>query len=88
MATLTAQVSPEFLQEIDALARKLDRPRAWLIKHAVARFLEEQAVAEKRWSETLEAIDAAERGDLDSSEEIFDWLDTWGQRDEVVEGDQ
>lgn len=88
MATLTAQVTQEFLQEIDAVAKKLERSRAWVIKHALAKFLEERAVAEKRWKETLKAIDAADRGEVDSADEVFDWLDTWGQPDEVLEGDR
>jgi predicted transcriptional regulator len=79
MPTLTAHVHEDFLREIDEVASKLARSRAWVIKHALRRFLEQRAAQEKRWQETLEAIDAADRGDLVEAEEVFEWLDTWGK---------
>lgn len=88
MATLTAQVTPEFVEQIDAAAKQLDRSRAWVIKHALRKFLDERLVEQKRWEETLEAIDVAERGGVVDAEEVFNWLDTWGQPDEEMEIDR
>jgi predicted transcriptional regulator len=82
MPTLTAQVPDELLGEIDAVAEKLDRSRAWVIKHAIKRYLEERQVDERRWKETVEAIEAAERGEVVPGDEVLDWLETWGRPDE------
>jgi len=33
----------------------------------------------QRWRETQAAIDAADRGEVVTKDEIFAWLDTWGR---------
>jgi len=81
MPTLNAQVSDDFLEQIDAVARQLDRSRAWVIKHALRKFLDERAHEERRWQQTVEAIAAGDRGEVIAAEEVFEWLDTWGQPD-------
>jgi predicted transcriptional regulator len=78
MPTLTAQVPEELLSQIDAVAEKLDRSRAWVIKHALKRYLEERELDDRRWKETMEAIEAAERGEVVPGEDVLAWLDTWG----------
>jgi predicted transcriptional regulator len=78
MPTLTAQVPQELLSQIDAVAEKLDRSRAWVIKHALKRYLEERELDDHRWKETMEAIEAAERGEVVPGEDVLSWLDTWG----------
>lgn len=82
MPTLTAQVTDEFLKEIDSASRRLDRSRAWVVKQAVREFLERRREEEKRWNETVEAIEAADRGEVVSAEEVLDWVETWGTPDE------
>ena len=76
--TLTAHVTDELIKEIDSESRRLDRSRAWVVKQAVREFLERRNDEEKRWNETLEAIAAAERGEVVSAEEVLDWVETWG----------
>jgi len=88
MPTLTAQVSSDFLRQIDAVAEKTDRSRAWIIRHALRKYIDARVREEERWKETLEAMDAADRGEVVSAEEVFDWLDTWGQRAERIESDE
>ena len=78
MPTLTAHVTDELIKEIDSASRRLDRSRAWVVKQAVREFLERRNDEEKRWNETLEAIAAAERGEVVSAEEVLDWVETWG----------
>ena len=78
MPTLTAHVSNELIAEIDAVSERLDRSRAWVVKEAVREYLQRSAEAQKRWDETLEAIEAADRGEVVSADEVLGWVDTWG----------
>lgn len=39
---LSARVSRDFRKEVDALAKALDRDRAWIVEQAVRRYLEEE----------------------------------------------
>ena len=76
MPTLTAHVTDDLIKEIDAISQRLDRSRAWVIKEAVREFLDRRAEDQKRWDETLEAIKAADRGEIVSANEVLEWVDT------------
>ncbi len=84
MPTLTANVTEELIEEIDSVSRGLDRSRAWIIKEAIREFLDRRAEEHKRWNETLEAIKAADRGEVVSADEVLEWVDTWGKPGEQV----
>lgn len=81
MPTLTAHVPEAFLEAIDDVARGMSRSRAWVVRHAVERFLAQRAEEQRRWRETVEAIEAADRGEVVPAAEVFAWLDTWGADD-------
>ena len=79
MPTLTALVTDELIKEIDSVSRSLDRSRAWVIKEAVREFIDRRAAEQQRWNETLEAIEAADRGEVVSADEVLEWVNTWGK---------
>ncbi len=82
MPTLTAHVSEDFVRQIDLISRHLDRSRAWVIKEALKEYLERRAQEGQRWAETLEAIEAADQGEVVPAEDVLAWLDTWGAEGE------
>ena len=79
MPTLTAHVTADFVEEIDSIAVELERPRDWVIQDALREYVSRHRLELQRWHETQEAINAAERGEVVPAEEVFAWLDTWGQ---------
>ncbi len=69
---ITARLKPELLAKLDSLAARIDRSRAWVVAKAVERFVEE----ELEYREFIQAgIDAADRGDLLSQEEMEAWFE-------------
>ena len=85
MPTLTAHVSDELIVEIDAVSARLDRSRAWVVKEAVREYLARRAEDQKRWDETRDAIEAADRGEVIAADEVLRWVDTWGMPGEKLE---
>jgi len=79
MPTLSAHVTDDFVEEIDSIAVELERPRDWVIQDALREYVSRHRLELQRWRETQEAINAAERGEVVPAEEVFAWLDTWGQ---------
>lgn len=67
MQVTTVRFEPETIVQLDLLAKSLGRPRAWVIKAAVARYLEYEA-----WfrAEVQKGIDAADAGDLVSHDQV------------------
>jgi predicted transcriptional regulator len=63
----TVRFDPEIRNQLDKIAEQMDRPRAWLIKEAVAQYLEREA-----WylAEVQKGIDDAEAGRVISHAEV------------------
>lgn len=61
MPSITVRVSDDAARELDALAQAMDRTRSWVVKDALARYLED----ERLWLEKVKrGIEAADRGEL------------------------
>ncbi|HET7595860.1 MAG TPA: ribbon-helix-helix protein, CopG family [Burkholderiales bacterium] len=50
---MTAHLPAELAEKLDDLAERLDRPRGWIVKEAIASFI---SLEEKRYQLTLEAL--------------------------------
>ena len=64
---LTTRVSKDIADQLDAVATRLDRPRAWVIKRALENYLQEQ---EEMAAFIQEGIDSADRGELIPHEQV------------------
>jgi predicted transcriptional regulator len=67
---LTTHVPGELAREVDALAARLDRPRGWVMKHALALFIE---LEKKRHQLTLEGLADVDAGRTVDHAEIEAW---------------
>jgi len=79
MPTLTVQVMDDLAAEIDSIAAEMHRPRACVIEDALREYVGRHRLELGRWSQTEQAVEAAERGEVIAAEEVLCWLDTWGQ---------
>ena len=71
----TVRFEPEVREQLDKIAEQLDRPRAWVIKEAVARYLERET-----WylAEVQKGMDDAQAGRVVSHEEMAERLKAKG----------
>lgn len=70
---LTAHVPVELADKVDALAKRIDRPRGWVMKQALAAWIEDE---EERDRLTREAIAQVEAGRFVEHEAVEAWLDS------------
>jgi predicted transcriptional regulator len=63
----TVRFDPEIREQLDKMAERMDRPRAWVIKEAVAQYLERET-----WylAEVQKGIDDMEAGRVISRDEV------------------
>ena len=69
---LTTRVSKDIADQLDAVAARLDRPRAWVIKRALENYLQKQ---EEMAAFIQEGIDSADRGELIPHEQVVEWME-------------
>jgi predicted transcriptional regulator len=68
---VTAHISYELARRLDSLAERLERPRGWVVKEALAGYL---AIDEERHRQTLAALAEAESEQLVEHAEVRAWV--------------
>lgn len=69
---VTAHLPADLAKKLDGLAQRLDRPRGWIVKEAIASFI---SLEERRFQLTLEAL-----GDVDSKRTVdHAEIDAWAE---------
>ena len=69
MPSITVRVRDDMVQELDELARAMDRSRSWVVTDALVRYLAE----ERQWMAQIKrGIEAADRGELIPHEQVME----------------
>ena len=69
---VTAHLPSDLADKLDGLAQRLDRPKGWIVKEAIASYV---ALEEKRHRLTLEALADVEAGRTLDHAEIEAWAE-------------
>lgn len=70
---LTAHVPVELADKVDELAKRMDRPRGWIVKQALADLV---ALEEERHRMTLEGLADVDAGRTVDDATVQTWLDS------------
>jgi len=68
---LTAHIPLPLAEKVDQLATKLERSRGWIMKQALAAFVEQE---EERTRLTLEALADVDAGQVIDHRAVQDWV--------------
>jgi len=82
MGVTSIRLQPEVEKPLEMLSKKLDRSRNYLINQAIKEFIENKAIEDKRWTETLLALESVKSGAVVEETEVIDWLKSWGSKNE------
>jgi len=78
MGVTSIRLSEDVEVPLEQLAKKLDRSKNYLVNQAIKEFVLRQSMEELRWSDTIEAMESVKAGRLVDSEEVSEWLKSWG----------
>jgi predicted transcriptional regulator len=67
---MTAHVPEELAREVDRLAKGMDRPRGWLVKEALTRYV---SLERQRYALTMEALEDVDAGRVVDHEAVEAW---------------
>lgn len=73
--TVTAHIPKELVARVDAMASMQDRPRGWVVKQALADWVD---MAEERHRMTLEGLADVDAGRVVPHSEVSLWLKSLG----------
>ena len=83
MGVTSVRLQPEIENPLEKLAAKLDRSKNYLINQAIKEFLARKLHDEKRWNETLEALESVKSNRLTAEKDVNAWLESWGNDNEI-----
>ena len=83
MGVTSVRLQPEIENPLEKLANKLDRSKNYLINQAIKEFLARKSLEDKKWNETLEALDSVKSNRIVAEQDVNEWLDSWGKDDEI-----
>ena len=67
---VTAHLPADLAEKLDGLSQRLDRPKGWIVKEAIASFI---SLEEKRHRLTLEALEDVDAGRTVEHAEVEAW---------------
>ncbi len=82
MSVTTVRLQADIEREVQAIADKLSRSKGWVIKQALAEYIEKQKLEQQRWHETLQAMESAVQGKVVDGDRVHEWLASWGTEQE------
>ncbi len=83
MGVTSVRLQPEIENPLEKLANKLDRSKNYLINQAIKEFLARKSLEDKKWVETLEALDSVKSNRGVAEQDVNEWLDSWGKDNEI-----
>ena len=83
MSVTSVRLKSELEGSLETLAEKLQRSKNWLINQAIREFIEKNDQEAKRWQDTLIAINSVNKGTTLSEDKVQDWLESWGEENEL-----
>jgi predicted transcriptional regulator len=75
MKAMTIILDDILLQRVDGIAKSLSRPRSWIIKQALERF-----VSYEEWyiQEVKDGLEEVDRGDIATEKDVVSSFKKWG----------
>jgi predicted transcriptional regulator len=70
------RLDAELIEQLDALAVTVDRPRTWLIEQAIRRYVEEEARQVQAIREAKEAYESGNDKPLVANDQVWGALET------------
>jgi len=82
MGVTSIRLQPEIENPLEKLANKLDRSKNYLINQAIKEFLARKTLDDRKWNETLKALESVKSNRLTEEQGVNEWLDSWGKDNE------
>lgn len=85
MAVTSVKIDDKLEGPLEIMAKKMQRPKGWIINEALREYIAHNATQEQRWQDTLEALEDIRMGRTVDGDKVHAWLKTWGKEDELDE---
>jgi predicted transcriptional regulator len=83
MSVTTIRLQADIENDLQNVINSTQRSKNWLINQAIREFIDRQSIEQKRWGETLQAMESVASGQVVGGEQVHAWLQSWGTDKEL-----
>ena len=83
MAVTSIRIRSDLEEPLEVLSKELGRSRNYIINQSIKEYVAQRELAEKRWQETLLALDSIKAGRVVPANKVFQWMRSWGTDNEL-----
>lgn len=83
MSVTSIRLQPGVEKTLEEAAEKLQRSKNWLINQAIKEFLQKESLENKRWQDTLIALESLTKSKAVKGASVHSWLESWGSETEL-----
>jgi predicted transcriptional regulator len=77
--SISIRLDPELGDQLSTVAARLDRPKSWVVEHAIKEFIELQLW---QFAAIEEGLRDADAGRVVPHDDVVAWVESWGRPDE------
>jgi len=81
MGITSIRITDDVEKPLEALSKKLDRSKNYIINQAIKEYLARQSLEDSRWQDTLKALESIKAGKSIDEADVNAWLNSWGAKD-------
>jgi len=74
MSITSIRIADDMEKPLEALSKKLDRSKNYIINQAIKEFIARQSLEDSRWQDTLQALESIKAGKCIDEEDVNAWL--------------
>ncbi len=82
LGVTSVRIHDDLKKRLEKVSKKLRHSKGWVMNEALREYLDHQDLEERRWEETLEALEDIEAGRVVDGKKVMTWLKSWGKEDE------
>ncbi len=81
MGITSIRITDDVEKPLEALSKKLDRSKNYIINQAIKEYLARQSLEDSRWQDTLKVLESMKAGKSIDETDVNAWLNSWGTKD-------
>lgn len=83
MSILSVRIENNLEQPLEAVTKAIHRSKNWVINEALREYLSHRELENKRWEDTLEALEDIRMGKVVDGDKVHAWLESWGTNNKL-----
>ncbi len=80
---MSVRIENSLEKSLETVTKDIHRSKNWVINEALREYLSHRELENKRWQDTLEALEDIRMGRVVDGDKVHAWLESWGTNNKL-----